>query len=239
LRQPRFFLKDHGFLCHHSRYWVLLDLARDEYRCIRQEKLEALGPWLQGWMGTDAYEPRLAEGPPPPAAFGLAQELLAAGLLSEDLPGTKDAHPTAGTESTQEWTFGPDPPRGSQWVHLPSFLLSCAKASFQLRYCSLESIVASVRARKASAGSKPFDLERARSLVAAFYALRPWYPRSYLCMFDSLALIHFLALYGLFPDWVFAVIAEPFQAHCYVKARNVILNDTLERTAPFVPIMYA
>ena len=81
------------------------------------------------------------------------------------------------------------------------------------------------------------DVERVRTLVKAFDALRPWYPRPYLCMFDSLALLHFLAWHGVFPEWVFGVTAEPFKAHCWVRAGTTVLNDTLERTGAFTPIM--
>jgi hypothetical protein len=57
------------------------------------------------------------------------------------------------------------------------------------------------------------------------------------CLFDSLALIHFLAQYGLYPDWVFGVSADPFEAHCWVQAGQVVLNDTVERVSAFTPIL--
>jgi hypothetical protein len=71
-----------------------------------------------------------------------------------------------------------------------------------------------------------------------FDSLRLFYPRPYLCLFDSLALIHFLARFGLYPDWVFGVQADPFEAHCWVQAGSVVLNDTVERVSAFTPIMY-
>ena len=61
--------------------------------------------------------------------------------------------------------------------------------------------------------------------------------RSYLCLFDSLALIHFLARFRVFPDWVFGVTADPFEAHCWVQTGGVVLNDTVERVSAFTPIM--
>jgi hypothetical protein len=96
-----------------------------------------------------------------------------------------------------------------------------------------------VRARKSHnvARAGPADFERARSLVSVFDRLRWYYPRSYLCLFDSLALIHFMARFGVFPDWVFGVVADPFEAHCWVQAGSVVLNDTVERVSAFTPIM--
>jgi hypothetical protein len=130
--------------------------------------------------------------------------------------------------------------RRSPCTHAPPFFLSSAKASRQLHSQAFESIVAFVRARKRrkSDSTKPFDIERAHSLVSVFDRLRLFYPRSYLCLFDSLALINFLARFNLYPDWVFGVTAEPFEAHCWVQASGTVLNDTLERVSAFTPIMY-
>ena len=100
--------------------------------------------------------------------------------------------------------------------------------------------IESVRVRKTRNAGRggPSDFERARSLVSVFDRLRWFYPRSYLCLFDSLALIHFLARFRVFPDWVFGVIADPFEAHCWVQAGGVVLNDTVERVSRLTPIMY-
>jgi len=87
----------------------------------------------------------------------------------------------------------------------------------------------------ACAGAPDFD--RARSLVRVFARLRWYYPRPYLCLFDSLALLHFLARFDLFPDWVFGVSADPFEAHCSVQLGDVVLNDTVERVSALIPIM--
>jgi Transglutaminase-like superfamily len=120
-----------------------------------------------------------------------------------------------------------------------SFFLSSARASRQLRDQRFESIVASVQARRRGDrdSGRAFDLERARSLASVFDRLRLFYSQPYLCLFDSLALIHFLARFGLYPDWVFGVQADPFEAHCWVQAGSVVLNDTVERVSAFTPIM--
>lgn len=82
-----------------------------------------------------------------------------------------------------------------------------------------------------------FDFDAAATLVRQFNTLRPWFPRNYLCLFDSLALLELLARYHLFPSWVFGVHAEPFEAHCWVQQHDVVLNDTLARVERFAPIM--
>jgi hypothetical protein len=179
-----------------------------------------------------------------PAAPGdvvaLAKELLAVDILSERADGTKDARasnllPPAGELDVE--LVGSSP--GTSWTHAPGFFLSCARASRQLRNQPFQSIISSVRTRKhrGEPAMFPSDVERTRSLIAAFDALRLFYPRPYLCMFDSLALVDFLARYGLFPEWVFGVTAEPFEAHCWVQEGGTVLNDTLQRVSAFTPIM--
>ena len=73
--------------------------------------------------------------------------------------------------------------------------------------------------------------------MAAFEHLRPLYPRPYLCLFDSLALLEFLAAYHSYPRIVFGVVADPFQAHCWLQEGDVLLNDDLEQVGKYEPIM--
>jgi hypothetical protein len=76
-------------------------------------------------------------------------------------------------------------------------------------------------------------------LVHTFLSLRPLYPREYLCLFDSLCLVHFLAQFGHFPQWIFGVKLEPFGAHCWVQSGDVVLNDTVEVIGQYTPILVA
>jgi hypothetical protein len=56
-------------------------------------------------------------------------------------------------------------------------------------------------------------------------------------LFDSLALLEFLAVYRFFPRIVFGVVADPFQAHCWLQDDAVVLNDDLERLGKYQPIL--
>jgi hypothetical protein len=241
LSSATFFLRQHIFLCRDIRHWVILDVARDKYICVDREQFESLGPWLHGWEGMSESEARTGVVSPPPVnALELADELLSGEILSRHPEGTKEARATQLAPCTEELTVALGGPLGKwQWYHAPAFFLSAAAASHQLRYRPLRSIISYIDARKQRSRrlSHTFDFDYARTLVEAFYTLRPWYPRSYLCMFDSLALLHFMAWFGSFPEWVFGVTAEPFKAHCWVRAGNTVVNDTLERTGAFTPIM--
>jgi hypothetical protein len=101
----------------------------------------------------------------------------------------------------------------------------------------LREVVSAVRKRKASAGGDTLDLDALRRHAAIYAKLRPWYPRRYLCLYDALALVEFLARRNLFPKWVFAVQAQPFGAHCWVQAGEHLLNEVTEYALEFTPIM--
>jgi hypothetical protein len=233
------FLQSHVFFCRGKRHWVILDVNRDKYLCVDRRQLEALGPSLKGWE--ESTSPGEADAAPVPGeAVALADSLLDLDILSDHATHAKDAHPTAYPLPTE--AIDPDSPvrsRRSSGAHAGPFFLSSARASRELRRQRFQLTVEAVRARKsrnASRAGRP-DFERALSLAAVFERLRLFYPRSYLCLFDSLALIHFLARFHVYPDWVFGVNADPFEAHCWVQAGNVVLNDTVARVSAFTPIM--
>jgi len=234
-----FYLQSHVFLCRARRHWVILDVNRDKYLSVDRGQFESLGPWLHGWEGGAGC---VADDPGAAAdgALALANSLLSVAILSERADGAKPARATAlATPMAAADVDLPANARKPALAHVMAFFLSAAKADRQLRGQLFRSIVADVQARKRrkEAPGPRFDWDRARALVEVFDRLRLFYPRPYLCLFDSLALLHFLARYGLYPDWVFGVTADPFEAHCWVQAGRVVLNDTLERVSAFTPIM--
>jgi Transglutaminase-like superfamily len=82
------------------------------------------------------------------------------------------------------------------------------------------------------------DIEAARRLVDTFYRLRVFlFASREKCLYDSFAMLEFLARYGLFPYWVFGVRALPFAAHCWVQYRDTVFNDTVEHVRGYTPIM--
>jgi len=235
-----YFLRQHVFFCRDIHYCVALDVDHDQYYCVNRRTFDALGPWLHGWEEAGECETR-ADGVShlPADAHEMAAKWLSAGLLSDHPDDIKDARAIWLAPSTDELAVGySDPTPKSHWYHFPAFFLSCMTASRQLK-SPLGPIITHIRARKQRKLHSPraSDVERARPLVTAFDALRPWYPRPYRCTFDSLALLNFLAWYGVFPEWIFGVTAEPFKSHCWVRIGTTVLNDTVERTVGFTPIL--
>jgi hypothetical protein len=175
-----------------------------------------------------------------PATRDLAVDLVANEILSDRNIDCKEARPTAWTMPTQ--TLVGRFERTTLFDRFASsapFFLASMRANRYLKTRTFESIIRSVvRRREADAYSQSqIDLHEVKRLTKVFNFLRPFFPRNYLCLFDSLALIEFLAYYHLFPTWVFGVRPEPFEAHCWVQTNDLVLNDTVEHLSVFIPIM--
>jgi hypothetical protein len=112
-------------------------------------------------------------------------------------------------------------------------------AHLQLSHRRIEQIVAKVERQKKqhSITTRNDEIERTATLAYHFSRYRPLYPKDYLCLFDSLALLLYLARYDLYPMWVFGVREAPFFAHCWVQVGPIVLNDHLDKVIPYTPIM--
>lgn len=72
--------------------------------------------------------------------------------------------------------------------------------------------------------------------VQAFRRILPWAPFQGVCLYRSFFLMAFLRRRGLDARWVFGVRTWPFEAHCWLQAGDVVLDDTLDHVRPFTPI---
>ena len=77
-----------------------------------------------------------------------------------------------------------------------------------------------------------------------FARARRYVPIEPTCLLDSLSLLQFLSRRGLsvvataagFTIDVFGVTSEPFAAHCWVQAGDIVLNETLSDANAHTPI---
>lgn len=124
-----------------------------------------------------------------------------------------------------------------------AFFLACRRASSWLRRWSMCELVHHLRERRARVGTRlqagcaVQNCEGLKRETAIFRKLRPLYPRAYLCLFEAVALLNYLASRGHFPACIFAVQADPFGAHCWLQADDALLNESLEYAGRFTPIM--
>lgn len=234
LSEPKLSLSSNVFACPTKHHWVFLDVDRDAYVCVERDQFDALGPSLNGWF---LYAGRPAEHDPSiQEAAQLRNDLVARGLLTAD--GTKPVCPVPYEPVRRDLTSSFDRRSvASSLAHLPAFWAAARRADRMLSGTtkqSLKSIVARLRNR---ASSPTHPQAKLLSLVSAFASLRHLYPKPYLCLFESLALVEFFWSHSIRVSWVFGVKTDPFYAHCWVQDADVLLNDSAGNVALYAPIM--
>lgn len=233
--QREYALADYAFICFEGRHCVVLDVRHDNYICIPRAEVELLGPWLRGWSG----RPQMQSKEMPPDAAGHVQELLAAEILVSASARSKDFAPCAIKPATAAIALAERVPVAALLGRALPFVAAARAAHKALTRMKLEQTVEAVR-RRNDAGraiGRKEDLQTLTDLVSTFYLLRPFFNRDYLCLFDSLSLMNFLARFGFFPSWTFGVQSEPFAAHCWVQHGELLLNDSVDEVLPYTPIM--
>lgn len=234
-----YFIPKHVHFCETGDQVIFLDLRRDKYLAIGRAERQALSGQVGGWPADSDAD--VSAHTPQESSEPVIRSLLNLGLLTVDsISGKRAAHPTI--ESPNETLVDDDFERriSIRSSHLCKLMLACARAKVALRLCSLEHAVEAVCRRKARAllHGHAFDLRMNRELVAIFDRLRPFvFTAKDACLFDSLALIEFLALHGSYPTWVIGVHTQPFSAHSWVQHDEFSYNGPVEFLRRFTPIL--
>lgn len=209
-------LHDDVFAAHADEMLIFLDLARDRYCALNRD-------WSRRAM--EAHATGRADS-------NIVGRLRQARLSDEaaHAPFRLTEHPCPKTDlASCEARAGP--------ISIVRAALCRMHAARLLRRRHIAEIVGARRAnRKCWRGfaAPPEDLiEQARRFSAASL----FAPRAGACLEHALALLLFLGRAGAGADWVFAVKAAPFSAHCWIEHERVVLNDSLENTARYTPIM--
>jgi len=240
--QCKYYLADHAHVCCTGRFCVFLDINRDRYFSVPTNVYAAIEPAIAGCGVTKTRYSETAAPPPTDTAAQLIESLIAADVLRVDPDGTHLAKPPELALPTDDlrslWGTGVHHPSGIRMGLRVWYAL--LQAHYYLRACSLRTTLTHVL--KCASGPRlcsthKQDVQRAMELTQSFGVFRPVFPRNYLCLFDSLALILYLARNGVRATWVFGVREDPFEAHCWVQAATVVLNEFADRVAFFTPIM--
>jgi Transglutaminase-like superfamily len=235
----RYSVARHVFVCRDEDYIVVLDVHEDRYFSLDAGRTAVLVPFLTGWPASGTTS---GAGGAPPSLEEVAKPLLAQGwLLEGDVTG-KSATPVSIVAPHVELVDDLDGSRPKVDLRaVIAFCVASVRARLLMRVCSLERVIRRVAARKAGAvdrGGHLVDFERAQQLMRIFGYLRAFlFSHREECLRDSLAVLEFLAGYGIFPDWVFGARARPFVAHCWVQHDGIVFNDTAEHAGGYVPIM--
>ena len=241
MEKSSYFLSSHTFFCLADGHYVFLDLRSDEYLCLGRTHTDAIEGLLNGHQtATELLAGIRLRDSRDSDQDAVMRALLRKELLVEDAAEGKPVTPALVDAPMASVAENSDKPRpGIGLAHVWNFFAASATASKNVRWGSIERTVREVEARKSThiAAATVADDDVITNLFEIFRTLRPYYPRPYLCMFDSLALLHFLARYGVFPQWVYGVKLEPFGAHCWVQAGDLVVNDIVDNVRGYTPIM--
>jgi hypothetical protein len=232
------FLSKDCFVCKMGTYWIILSARRDRYLCVAHEELASIGGRLDGWQNQSLALNHTSSSEAD--ADALIDSLTSNGIITDDpMFGKSFVEFSYLVPDGQVETADTVPSAKIPFLLEGRFFLACGAIDWRLRTMSFSRILARIvrRQRRAKLSKAVYNPTFASSMIGAFKVLRPLYPRSYLCLFDSLALLEFLAGSQLFPHIVFGVVADPFQAHCWVQEGSTILNDDLERVRRYKPIL--
>lgn len=232
MNQDEYYLKREAFLCRADDHYVALQLENDRYVTVGAKEFEALGPWLIGWTG------RSGQGEIPEEIRQTAIQLEASGVLTTRKDRGKPVRTTEVEPAEYSLAVRRIELTPSVAVHAPRFAMAATRANSLLKRTTIDETVKAVLRHRTELGvTKPEGMETTSVVVARFNAFRLFFPRKYLCLFDSLAMIEYLARYRLEATWVFGVQANPFAAHCWVQQGKTVLNDTLETARMYTPVM--
>lgn len=232
--QPR--LADHVRACLCGDQLIFLDLLRSKYVGVGGPGLHRLSELI---LDTSSAE-RPASSP---SSSGFVEDriksLVKQQLLTEtaslsNLRRPKLVAPTASGADDD----GRDDPLA--WPQLPRLWRAALVTSTWLRTLSLADIEQRVLALRGrySSRDRSLDTEAMCAVVGTYMRLRLFALSSHdRCLNDSLALVHFLAGLGFFPQWVIGVRVDPFCAHSWVQQAGVVLNDQPEHVRSYQPLL--
>lgn len=237
---PDYWIPPHVRACSIADSTILLDLKRNRYFSVGAPVTRALFTLALNWSeaiscagATEQIEPL-----EPQTAVRIAEALVKAGLLSVDTPqaapiscGAVDlrcALASVGYERSQA--------ASPKWRDIVAFLRAFAWARRSLRSKSLYWIASELSRNKGL--SQEQAQERLVELVCIFRQICSYtFVTRGRCLLHALALVRFLASYGIFPAWVIGVKSQPWAAHSWVQDGALILDGTPEQVCQYTPIL--
>lgn len=193
---------------------VLLDARQGEYLCLAR--------------AADAFAP---SGPGPTLILDqdLAQEAAALGLTGA---GASLAAPFPPAPVDDLMSLSEKPlTRADRFAGFMAFLTVLGRYHGR----PFARLLAYAAARRRPTTTPSLDV--LSDQVAAFRRILPWAPFQGVCLYRSFFLLAFLRRRGLDATWVFGVQTWPFEAHCWLQAGDIVLDDSLDHVRPFTPIL--
>jgi hypothetical protein len=236
----KFLLRREVYACCTEDGAVLMDLRTGKYFGLDLETIAAIAPRIQGWIDSIGEIAGGDTGLDEDASAKILDSLTnGLGLLTDsgELGKAVDMPVLHQTESVPfRGNILPWPRIGGH--HVRAFCAAYLRTLLDIKFRPIVATVRRLEARKLRREGGSASRMQTLELVRIFRVLRPFlFTAKDHCLFDSLVLIEFLARLDAFPTWVIGVRTRPFAAHSWVVDGNLILNELLERTEEFSPIL--
>lgn len=216
-------LKDDLTFCRIDGRPIFLDTREDRYFRLSNDLERAFNAHIDGIEL-------------PPADI---KRLMERNILTDVKPIPNSAHdpvPIA-SRSALELPSPPAPPARGLGTVAETLAIVC-RTQYYLKARSLKAVLDDTISRRPR---KPIldagDTEsRLLNEVRAFLKARKLVPMDTRCLLDSLSMVIFLARRRLYANIVFGVTGDPFTAHCWAQAGDLVLNDALGNIRAYTAI---
>lgn len=217
-------LRDDLSCCRVGGRLVFLDVGSDRYFHLPYPMEQALAAYLDGVGCPDADITKLVERT----------------ILVEQAGTAIGARPSikAAARSAVEASLAPRNLRVSELIEVFSIVLT---TRIKLKISTLKSILDGLAADRniQTRRTKPLaelSEHRLADAAAVFRRARLYVPIEMRCLLDSIAMARFLLRRRIHAHVVFGIALDPFSAHCWVQADDLVLNDTVGNVNSHTPI---
>lgn len=229
-----YWLEEHVYGCVTPDGAVFLDLKLDKYLGLAASQANALAGVVHGWPEDIAGGAHIED-----AGREIAEALLKEGLLTRDERRGKNAAPPTidrGPQVSEAECIGATE-RSIRLLDVWRFLVACLQASWMLRFRSLRAAVAHVAAIRGCTAKSPLT-DDAAALSSIFRRLRIYvFPKRNQCLYHALALVVFMAHYGVHVTWVIGIRTSPFAAHSWVQDGVTLFDAMPAEVLSYTPIL--
>jgi Transglutaminase-like superfamily len=232
----KYYLHRDAFTARVASSLVFLDLRTHKYSAVDAPNTGALMQLVPGpHNGVDPDSLAASS----PEENQLLAELVDAGLLTSDPGLAKELNACIPTSEralpARPYSISSNEVQIGDFIR---FLISWIMVSSLIAFHNMSLCVSIVRRNQdAPAGRETQDLELEKQ-VRKFNRIRPWfYTAKGNCLRDALILATYLKHNGSPTSFTIGVRLHPFEAHAWVQAGPIVLNDTLESIQAYTPIL--
>ncbi|AOH37236.1 lasso peptide biosynthesis B2 protein [Luteimonas sp. JM171] len=217
----RYVLREDLSFCHVGGCLVFFDIGSDQYLRLPS----TLGAALVKYLSSES-----------PSHINV-DELVARNILVEQGDSAPASRPTAIPPTRSSMEEAHPLPRVSFLQALEALAL-VVHTQMTLKLRPFKHVLRIAGAPAQTFEAPPLEQQVIKE-AAAFRRSRLYIPVEMRCLVDSIALARFLRRRKRNVHVVFGVAVDPFSAHCWVQAGDLVLNDTLGNVTSHTPIRVA